>query len=1095
MITTIAIQELQYLLRQKRLWLLLGIFTSFTLWLYHRGTVFVGILAEGEPVNSPHAITRNAIFFSILGLAVLFPVFNGAALREHQCGFTEVLFSTPIRKVDFYLGRFAAGVTLCSFLAGWLLACNFFGVKMGLLAGVIHPEEVVAFRPAVFTKAFFYYLLPSMLLSGSVVFSVAVMSRKTLYGLLSLLCLLLFFLLSDTFASNMENQWLAALADPFGQKAVEMEFRYLSTMERSHTGLSLTPHLLANRFLWGGAGLLLLVFGYTHFRREDYRKKPAKTEIAERKTALPVFGGEISGVNPVFGLPTHWLQFTTLFRRALWNLLGSLPFLILLLALAGFLGTDLFHRYEQYGLQALPLTYEMIEMVGSYQPLLVVAMLFFTGELAWKERDAGLAGIIDATPHSTLSSVMAKAFAGTAALLLAYGFWLSCLAGWQLWQGYCCIAWAQYVVELFIRVLPVFFFWLCFFLFLQAVLNQKYAAYVLSAAALIGQSLLWRYLDWESNLIRLGKTGEVVVSDFNGFQPFLSANNWFGLYWVLAGGLLLWASVLFWGRGVDKSLAIRFRSGRVQMGRVAWSAGALLLLTWLAVGSIIFYNTRVLNTYTTQIEKLDIKAEYEKLYKQYESIEHPHIVQARFFIDLFPGPRRLETQTELILANNSCEEIDSLHFSTRSVYNNNGWALKMEIPFSRLVLKDEQHGYLIYQLQNSLKPGDSLTLRIRSDYTPRGFENEVANTDIVPNGSFFNIWEFLPHQGYVPAHEIREEEEREERGLSAEQIPGDSTARRFQNYLYPYAGWIDMETYISTSVEQIAVAPGSLVKEWREGGRRYFHYRLDQPGLFFMSFASGRYEVARRQWKGINLEVYHHPDHGQNVETMLDAMQLSLAYCIGHFGLYPHRQARIIEFPRYAAYAAAFPGAIPFSEEKGFVLNYEPGRDNNSILSSVAHEIAHQWWGHQAMPADLPGKSMLTESFAEYTSLMVMKQQASEKQMRDFLRYDYDEYLKWRPQVKEEEPLWRADEQPMVYYRKGSVVFYTLQELVGEERVNRSLRRYMEAYRHATSPYPRSEDYLEFLKEELPDSLEHLAEELFMKDGPLKESLLLWEQE
>ena len=84
---------------------------------------------------------------------------------------------------------------------------------------------------------------------------------------------------------------------------------------------------------------------------------------------------------------------------------------------------------------------------------------------------------------------------------------------------------------------------------------------------------------------------------------------------------------------------------------------------------------------------------------------------------------------------------------------------------------------------------------------------------------------------------------------------------------------MDVDTVISTSPDQIAIAPGSLVREWQENGRRYFDYKLDHPVPAFFSFMSARYEVQREEWNGIKLEVYYDTDHPWNVPRMMNSLQ------------------------------------------------------------------------------------------------------------------------------------------------------------------------------------------------------------------------------
>ena len=70
---------------------------------------------------------------------------------------------------------------------------------------------------------------------------------------------------------------------------------------------------------------------------------------------------------------------------------------------------------------------------------------------------------------------------------------------------------------------------------------------------------------------------------------------------------------------------------------------------------------------------------------------------------------------------------------------------------------------------------------------------------------------------------------------------------------------------------------------------------------------------------------------------------------------------------------------------------------------------------------------MLTESFAEYSSLMVMKTLSDPLKMKDFLKYDYDRYLRGRTRESEKElPLYQVENQGHIHYGKGSVILFAL---------------------------------------------------------------------
>jgi hypothetical protein len=82
----------------------------------------------------------------------------------------------------------------------------------------------------------------------------------------------------------------------------------------------------------------------------------------------------------------------------------------------------------------------------------------------------------------------------------------------------------------------------------------------------------------------------------------------------------------------------------------------------------------------------------------------------------------------------------------------------------------------------------------------------------------------------------------------------------------------------------------------------------------------------------VDVEVYYHPTHAENVPRMANSIKKSLAYHGAHFGPYRHKQARIIEFPRYQTFAQAFPGTMPYSEAIGFIADLSDTADIDMVF-------------------------------------------------------------------------------------------------------------------------------------------------------------------
>jgi aminopeptidase N len=343
----------------------------------------------------------------------------------------------------------------------------------------------------------------------------------------------------------------------------------------------------------------------------------------------------------------------------------------------------------------------------------------------------------------------------------------------------------------------------------------------------------------------------------------------------------------------------------------------------------------------------------------------------------------------------------------------------------------------------------------------------------------------VPQIGYQTGQELTDRNKRHSFGLKekdlmpALEVNCDADCR--DNYISNNSDWVNVETVISTSPDQIAIAPGSLEREWTENGRHYYQYKLDHYSLNFYSFLSARYEVARQQWNGINIEVYYLKEHPWNVPKMLNSVQKSFAYYTANYGPYDHKEARIIEFPRVASFAQAFPGTMPYSESIGFIANLTHPDDIDMVFYVVAHEMGHQWWAHQVVGANMQGATLLSETLAQYSALMTVEKEYGRDTMRKFLEYEMDNYLRSRgTELLKERPLLRVEaSQGYIHYRKGSIVMYYLRDMIGEEAVNRALRKVLGQYGYQQPPYPTSHALVDAFREETPPQYQYLIKDLF----------------
>jgi ABC-2 type transport system permease protein len=537
---------------------------------------------------------------------------------------------------------------------------------------------------------------------------------------------------------------------------------------------------------------------------------------------------------------------------------------------------------------------------------------------------------------------------------------------------------------------------------------------------------------------------------------------------------------LFKARGSASSWRERIVEARARLRRPAAIALGLALAGFALSGAWIYYNTNVLNRYESSAQATRKRADYEKAYAKYKDLPQPRISAVRTAVDIFPYQRRLAIRGHYTLVNRHAEPIDTLHVN----FDTDFTVKSLDFAAHDTIRDDRRLGYAIYRLKRPLPPGASMAFDFDIEYAPRGFTNEPDGQFLVANGSFFNS-QVLPQFGYQPRVQITDRNDRRKYGLPPEAPRmarlGDPKARG-NNYVSNDADWIAFETTVSTAADQIALAPGYLTETWTAGGRRYFHYAMDRPMLDFFAWQSARYAVKKDHSNGIEIEVYYDPAHAWNVARMIESAKDALAYYQAHFTPYQFRQLRILEFPNYQHFAQSFANTIPYSESVGFIADLRDPAKIDYVYYVTAHEVAHQWWAHQVIGADMQGSTMLSEGLAQYSALMVMKHRYGADQMRRFLKYELDKYLMSRATEKvAEEPLATVEDQQYIHYNKGSLVFYALQDYVGEDRFNQALAQFLRQWQFRGPPYPDTQDFMGTLTQTLGPSWNGMLDDLFWK--------------
>ncbi|WP_411287460.1 M1 family metallopeptidase, partial [Phenylobacterium sp.] len=395
----------------------------------------------------------------------------------------------------------------------------------------------------------------------------------------------------------------------------------------------------------------------------------------------------------------------------------------------------------------------------------------------------------------------------------------------------------------------------------------------------------------------------------------------------------------------------------------------------------------------------------------------------------------------------------------------------------------DRFNYRIFTFDRPLQPGERAEMTFHTVMAQRGFKNSGNTTRIVDNGSFVNNYEFAPVIGMGRDRLLQDRAKRRKYGLPPQLRPPkleDRTAQ-VRNYV-ANADWVNADITVTTDADQTPVAPGYRISDTTRDGRRTIRYRTEAPVLHFFSVQSARYAIRKVDYKGVELAIYYDAQHPWNVERMINALKTGLDYYQANFSPYQFRQARILEFPDYAQFAQAFANTMPYSEGIGFIQDPSKPDKIDFVTYVTAHELAHQWWAHQLIGADMQGGTALSETLAQYSALIVMEKTYGPDGIRKFLKRELDTYLRRRGgELVEELPLIRVENQPYIHYNKGSMVMYQLRDRIGEDRVNAALRRLLAQYAFQGAPYPRSQDLVDALRAEAGPEHDQLITDLFEK--------------
>lgn len=984
--------------------------------------------------NSPYAIAN------ITGLLSLCAIFSGtlfcanAVLRDKTYRLEAILFSTSVSKLPYFVVRFT-GLLLTVFITQAFASLGMLAGSMILPSTEAGPVELTNYLYPLMTIAF-----PNILLCCTLLFSATVLSGsiRAVYAAGVLLYILYWIgsiagnspLLATSDPTTVPHG-SALLADPFGLSVFFSETKRWTAAQKNTDPFPLERLFLVNRLVWYAVSFMILLLSFRLFR--FHLKLPASTGRTNvRKDKVPAILRYRTTVTSLPGSSYSWNAFLSQLKLESAALFKHIPFMVMMLIWIFLYAVELKDTLfgGLYSIRSFPDTSIILEEFVVARPAMIL-IIFYAAELIWRERSSDIHSLVYSGPVKNIVPWAAKM--GCLAILIMAIITANIGIGIaiQLISGYGSIQWLQYVQLYYYCGWPLLLF-AALAVFVITLMPNKYIG-MLIAATLAAVIIFSRRLGLEHYLLRYASMPDMLNSSMNGFGHYALSFKWYMLYWSGLAIVLSSISIIFWRNHREESVRRRVLTAVRQSGRLLRLIPFAGLAICIGAGSWIYYQTNTIGGYKGKLTRMQWQVDYEKKYRSHLTEEQPVIRSVRTEVALYPREQRYTVNGVYLVKNESAKAMNSLWLGVDPSVTNT----KFKIPGKNKLTFDRSFGQYQYKLDQALAPGDQMEISFSLEVNRSGFTTFNNENAVVSNGSYVELEKILPWFGYSDRFETDNKTFRLANGLPEEPAGGQvDSLYHFVNY----------ETTISTDEDQTIVTVGDLLESSVKDGRAVFHYRSSVPVPFMFAFSSARYEVKEEDHNGIKLRLFYQQGHEANIAAMLAGMKDALDYGAENFSPYQYKQLSLAEIPQYRGAATAYPGVIFQAERISFLSDYSDTNRINQSYAIAAHETAHQWWAVALEPAPVAGRKVLTESLAKYTENVVIRKHFGKMYLRNYFRDDNRFYSVYRSMTDDEKAMDSAIGQPFVYYQKGGLVMYAIQETLGEQQFNAVLQQMI--YRH-----------------------------------------------
>ena len=1060
--------------RQIGFWVASVILAALAVLFISTDVFAVSTTGERLKANGALTIAIQIGFLSMLSL------FFGAVyvvtgyMRDDTSNAVEYIHAAPVSTFDMVVSRML-GVCLAIFL---VVFAGVAGLFFGQFAPWVDKAAFGPVNPLYFLDAILVFLIPNTLIVGGLFTLIAGLTRNRTIVYVSAVGLFVLYIMAGLLPVDTTPKLILALVDPFGLNAASLDTTGWPPAEQNTNLPPFDGYLALNRLVWGAVGLGVFFASYKLFQR-GIVSKTAKVPAIEEDSAVDVqktvptlapgkggFGAFLTRFKYEYLTTVRSVAFLVLMALAV-ALFALVLFVTITLSASGTILTNSFMAAAAYGSLILPLQ---------------ICIVFFSGEIVWRDKTYGFNEIIDATPVRNWPLMLGK-WAGLAGMVVTVvlGASLTGIIAQLILSDVPVNLRTHFTLPL-VGAIPELLLSVALVMFVQNFMPNRIVGMVGSAIALGLFSIGIVFVPFYHPLMGYGSVPLGGFSEINGIGNILRY-KWFLLYWGSLAALFGVVSIWLWRRGTQSTLLGRMRGLGKRITLVSGAAALVFGLGFVGAGATIYNGYNVKNDFTTTSETRKRRIRLEEQFGHLLDRKVPKVRTVVSEVDLRPSQQTATSSGYFLIENTTAKPLDDLFITVpvapeQAVITVEGASWDEDIEGAD-VLRDINGRFYVFD--TPVPVGET----IRLDFTIEIKAPELGNASpIRKNGTFVNNGVVMPGLD-VPDFRLVNQDRRRRAGLDElDRFPDRDDEDALQtNFFTASADYVEFQASVCTDPGQIPIAPGKLERTYEKDGRACRDYKAINPIALFFSYLSARYEVAEAVWDNpdgddVALEIFYHGDHDYNIELMLAAMKQSLDTYTRVYGPYQYSQVRIMEFP-YGGFAQAFAGTIPFSENIGFVMDSGDPDDNTSVDTAsfvTMHEIGHQWFGHQILPARAKGFNVLSEGLTMNASQTAYEEAFGWQKARRLLEQrSITGYLTGRTfDSNDEPPLAKATGQQYLDYEKANWVFWGLKHYMGEDEMQGAIRKFVDDFGSKGPPYPTTANLVDYLREAASEEYQQL---------------------